>query len=181
MVATKLMTAGELAALPDDGYQYELVRGELRRVPPPKPLHGFVCMRLARWLAASEEVGDFTVFINDSGVQLERNPDTVRGPDVAVFRNADLPPEPWTSYFEVAPILAGEVASPSDSTAEIEEKIEDYRRAGVPMILYCFPEQRSVWIDGAGRKRVELSRDDVLDVSDVLPGVAPIPVAKLFR
>jgi Uma2 family endonuclease len=181
MVATKLMTAVELAALPNDGYQYELVRGELRRMPPPKPLHGFVRVRLAGWLLGFEEVGDFTVFSNDSGVSLERNPDTVRAPGVAVYRNADLPSDPWTSYFEVAPALAGEVASPSESVPEIEEKIEDYRRAGVPLIVYCFPEPRRVWIDGAGRARVELTRDDMLDVSDVLPGVTPILVAKLFR
>jgi Uma2 family endonuclease len=181
MVATKVMTADELAALPDDGYEYELVRGELRRMPPPKPEHGFVCMRLARWLAAFEEVGDFTVFGNDSGVSLERDPDTVRGPDVAVFRNADLPPRPWTSYFTIPPALAGEVASPSDAMVDIEEKIEDYRRAGVPVIVYCFPDRGRVWVDGAGRKRIELAGDDVLDVSDVLPGLAPISVEKLFR
>lgn len=181
MVTTKLMTAEELSALPDDGYQYELVRGELRRMPPPKPEHGFVCIRLGRWLATGEETGDFTVFGNDSGVTLERNPDTVRGPDVAVFRNRDLPPRPWTSYFTVPPAVAGEVASAGDSLAEIEEKIDDYRRAGVPLILYCFPETRRVWVDGAGRKRIALHENDVLDVSDVLPGLEPIPVAKLFR
>jgi Uma2 family endonuclease len=113
-------------------------------------------------------------------VTLERNPDTVRGPDVAVSRNADLSPRPWTSYFTVPPALAGEVASPGDSPAEIEEKIDDYRRAGVPAIVYAFPEERRVWIDGAGRQRIVLSESDVLDVSDVLPALAPIPVAKPF-
>ncbi len=181
MVATRLMTADELAALPDDGFQYELVRGELRRMPPPKPEHGFVCKQLVRWLLVLEDVGDYMVFFNDTGVSLEQNPDTVRGPDVAVFRNADLPSRPWTSYFEVAPVLAGEVASPSDERAEVEEKIEDYRRAGVPVIVYCFPHRGRVWIDGAGRDRIVLTEDDVLDVSDVLPELAPISVAKLFR
>src|SRR5215204_3508751 len=103
MVATRLMTADELAALPDDGYQYELVRGELRRMPPPKPEHGLVCVCLILWLTPYEEVGDVTVLGNDSGVRLEQSPDTVRGPDVAVYRNADLPPRPWTSYFAIPP------------------------------------------------------------------------------
>jgi Uma2 family endonuclease len=181
MVATMLMTAEELSALPDDGYQYELVRGELRRMPPPKPEHGFVCVGLILWLASYRDIGDVTVLGNDSGVTLRRNPDTVRGPDVAVYRNADLPPRPWTAYFVTPPILAGEVASPGDATAEIEEKIEDYRRAGVLLILYLFPEERTVWVDGAGRERIVISEHDVLDVSDVLPGLAPVPVAKLFR
>jgi Uma2 family endonuclease len=181
MVATKLMTAEELAALPDDGYLHELVRGELRRMPLPYPEHGYVCMCLVRWVASFEEVGSVTIFTNGTGVTLERNPDTVRGPDVSVYRNADLPPRPWTAYFEIAPALAGEVASPSDTMADIEEKIEDYRRAGVPLIVYCFPEERRVWVDGAGRERIVLSENDVLEVSDVLPSLTPTPVAKLFR
>jgi Uma2 family endonuclease len=181
MVTTKLMTAEDLSALPDDGYEYELVRGELRRMPPPKPEHGLVCVRLIVWLASYQKVGDVTVLGNDSGVSLEHNPDTVRGPDVAVYQNGDLPPRPWMSYFTIPPALAGEVASPGDSAMEIEEKIDDYRRAGVPLIVYCFPVERSVWVDGAGRKRIILDENDVLDVSDVLPGLAPTPVAKLFR
>ena len=88
---------------------------------------------------------------------------------------------PWTSYFEIPPALAGEVASPGDAMAAIEEKIDDYRRAGVPLILYCFPEPRRVWVDGAGRERIILYEGDLLDVSDVLSGLAAIPVARLFR
>jgi hypothetical protein len=48
------------------------------------------------------------------------------------------------------------------------------------VILYCFPVERRVWIDGAGRRRIILSEQDVVDVSDVLPGLARIAVAKLF-
>lgn len=181
MVMTKLVTAEELAALRDDGYQYELVRGELRRMPPPKPEHGLVCVNLILWLASYRDIGDVTVLGNDSGVHLERDPDTVRGPDVMVYRNADLPPRPWTSYPSNPPALAGEVASPGETKAEIEEKIEDYKLAGVPLIVYCFPARRLVWIDGAGRERIVLTENDVLDCSDVLPGLAPILVAPLFR
>jgi Uma2 family endonuclease len=181
MVTTKPMTAEELAALPDDGFQYELVRGELRRMPPPKPEHGLVCVRLILWLSSYVDAGRVTVIGNDSGVTLERNPDTVRGPDVAVYRNADLPPRPWTSYFTTSPALAAEVASPGESTSEIEEKIADYRRAGVPLIWYVFPDTKTVWVDGAGRERVVLTATDALDGSDVLPGLPPILVADILR
>jgi Uma2 family endonuclease len=121
------------------------------------------------------------VLTNDAGVTLERDPDTVRGPDVSVYRIADLPPRPWTAYFEVPPALAAEVASPSDRLVEIEEKIADYRRAGVPLIWYFFPETRIVWVDGAGRNRLVLSDSDVLDASDVLPGIASISIASILR
>lgn len=182
MVLTKWMTADELAALPDDGYQHELVRGELRRMPLPKPEHGHVTGRVARpFLNYEDETDLVKVMINDAGVMLERNPDTVRGPDVSVYRIADLPPRPWTSYFDVSPVLAAEIASPSDRLRDIEEKIFDYRRAGVLLIWYIFPETRIVWVDGAGRDRLVLSDSDLLDASDVLPGIAPISIASILR
>ena len=35
-------TFDDLMATPDDGYRYELVRGEILRMPPPKGEHGYV-------------------------------------------------------------------------------------------------------------------------------------------
>jgi Uma2 family endonuclease len=182
MVTTKLMTAGELFTLPDDGYEYELVRGELRKMSPPKPEHGEVTGNAALPLLLYSKQTDLaTVFLNDTGFWLERDPDTVRGPDIAVALAANLPPRPWTGYLTVTPALVAEIASPFDRQTDIEEKIADYRRAGVPLIWYLFPETKTVWVDGAGRDRVVLTEADVLDGSDVLPGLAPIPVASLFR
>lgn len=106
MVTTRPMTAEEFELLPDDGYEHELVRGELRRMPNPKPEHGYLCMRVARHLVAYEDVAAFTVISNDSGIWLEQAPDTVRGPDMSVYLNDRLPPRPWTSYFTIPPTLS---------------------------------------------------------------------------
>ena len=38
MVTTQLMTAEELALLPDDGRRYVLLQGELIEMAPPDPL-----------------------------------------------------------------------------------------------------------------------------------------------
>jgi Uma2 family endonuclease len=175
------MTADEFAVLPDDGYEHELVRGELRRMPNPKPEHGFLVKRVARYLTLYEDVGLATVLLNDAGIWLERDPDTVRGPDISVYFNDRLPPRPWSSYFTIPPALAVEVKSLFDRPADVEEKIDDYRRAGVTLIWYVIPETKAVWVDGAGRERVILTEADVLDGSDVLPGLPPIPVADIFR
>ena len=41
----KLITADELLLLPDDGYEYELVRGVLtEQMPPPGKEHGVAAM-----------------------------------------------------------------------------------------------------------------------------------------
>src|SRR5207302_410132 len=42
----KLMTAEELLLLPDDGMRYELVRGELRRMPPPGARHEAIAAQI---------------------------------------------------------------------------------------------------------------------------------------
>jgi Uma2 family endonuclease len=175
------MTAEEFALIPEDGYQHELVRGEVRRMPPPKPEHGFLVKRVARYLILYEDSGIAVVILADSGIWLERDPDTVRGPDISVYLNDRLPPRPWTSYFTITPDLVVEVKSFFDRPADIEETIDDYRRAGVPLIWYVFPETKTVLVDGADRPRVILTEADVLDGSDVLPGLSPIPVAEIFR
>ena len=41
-----LVTADELFVMPDDGFRYELVRGELRRMPPAGSEHGAVIMNI---------------------------------------------------------------------------------------------------------------------------------------
>jgi Uma2 family endonuclease len=151
-------------------------------MPLPKPEHGRVTGRVALPLLMYEQETDrVTVLTNDAGVMLERDPDTVRGPDVAVYLTAELPPRPWTSYFTVPPVLAAEIASPSDRLVDIEEKIADYIRAGVKLIWYIFPQTRSVWVDGINRERAVLTENDVLDASDILPGIPPIPIATILR
>ena len=80
----KLMTAEELLLVPDDGMQRELIRGVLTEDMPPGYEHGVVEFRIGRLLGNFVEENDFGEILGgDSGFLLERNPDTVRGPDVA--------------------------------------------------------------------------------------------------
>ena len=60
---------------------FELVRGEVVEVSRPGERHGFVCLNVGRIL------GNYTfqrrkgyACSNDTGLILERDPDTVRGP-----------------------------------------------------------------------------------------------------
>jgi Uma2 family endonuclease len=84
----QLMTADELLAMPDDGFVYELIKGELIPVsPPPGHEHGLVAMNIAGPLyqfAKSKKLGN--VHAAETGFLLEQNPDTVRAPDVAFIR-----------------------------------------------------------------------------------------------
>ena len=43
----RLFTAADLAALPEDGWLYELVAGHIVRMPPPEGRHGRLESKLA--------------------------------------------------------------------------------------------------------------------------------------
>src|SRR4028118_1482070 len=84
---THLTTADELLLMPDDGFRYELVEGELRRMSPAGHNHGRIGMVLA--LALGQYVRDKKIgstYLAETGFKLKSNPDTVRAPDVSFIR-----------------------------------------------------------------------------------------------
>src|SRR5207249_1558990 len=111
---------------PDNGSQLELVRGEIVVMPPPKGRHGLICAQIA-WLLKNlvtpKKLG--WVVSNDTGIVLERDPDTLVGPDVA-FWSIKRQPNPPEHYFEIPPDIAVEVLSPSDRRKDVREKIRNY-------------------------------------------------------
>ena len=87
----KLITADELLLMPDDGYEYELVRGLLTaKMPPPGDGHGDVTGRFALILGGYCEGNDYGVIRDNAGFRLESNPesnpDTVRAPDGTLLK-----------------------------------------------------------------------------------------------
>ncbi len=74
-----LMTADQLAALPDDGQRHELVAGELRTMPPSGEEHGTVAMSVGADLCHYVRVhGLGRVLAAGTGFLLTIDPDTVR-------------------------------------------------------------------------------------------------------
>lgn len=120
-MATTLMTAEELALLPDHGHHYELVRGELVELAPIGGRQGENAGQIAGhlWVFVSpRRLG--RICVAETGFILARNPDIVRAPDVSLVR-ADHPPPTHEreGYLEVAPDLVVELVSPSDRTREV--------------------------------------------------------------
>ena len=95
-IAEALITAEEFAEMPDDGRYLELVEGRIIELPPPQRPHGHICFqdRLDSRPATSKAHDLGTILINDTGIITRRNPDSVRGADVAYYSFARLPRGP---------------------------------------------------------------------------------------
>ena len=114
---------------------------------------------------------------SDAGVWLERDPDTVREPDIAFF-SAETSPlgERVTGYAEVAPDLVVEIASPGDSRRELNDKALMWLSFGVRLVWVVHPDTRTVDAHRTNRPVVTLSGTQALDGLDILPGfTCPIP------
>lgn len=177
MSATEaLHTPEELQSMPDHK-GYELVRGRLIKTDMGAE-SSWVCVRLLVRLGRFvEEQGAGWVFPSDAGYQcFSHEPKMVRKPDVSFIKQGRFPgdvvPKGWIT---IVPDLAVEVISPRDRASELDEKLADYRIAGVPLIWEIYPESRSVMVHRRDGSVVRLLEADSLSGEDVLPGfICPI-------
>ena len=167
--AEALMTAEEFGQRPDPGHPEELVQGRIISMPPPDRRHGYVCLKAGRMFGNFVDEHDLgRVMSNDSGVITERDPDTVRGADVAYYSYARLPKGPLpTGYGPEVPELVVEVRSASDRWRDIHEKVAEYLRAGVLVVVVLDPKSQTAHVFGADEAPRTLRPEDEL----VLPGL----------
>ncbi len=165
------ITAEELLNMPDDDFRYELIRGELNKMPPPGHVHGRVAMKFGWRLAQHVETKKLgTVYAAETGFLLERNPDTVRAPDCAfVSRERLAAIGDVEGYLPGAPDLAVEVISPGDTYTEVEEKAIEWLANGSAMVLVLNPRKRTVTVYRSLTDITILDQNAVLDISDVVP------------
>ena len=169
--AVETITAEELLNMPDDGLRHELIRGELKRMPPPGYTHGRVAMKLGWRLAQHVETNNLgVVCAAETGFVLSRDPDTVRAPDCAsVSRDRLAAIGDVEGYLPGAPDLAVEVISPGDTYTEVEEKAIEWLANGSAMVLALNPRKRTVTIYRSMTDITILDQNAILDISDVVP------------
>jgi Uma2 family endonuclease len=182
LTITKGVTADELLAMPDDGYRYELVKGELIRMSPTGHEHGFILMNLASPLYQYVKTNGLgVVTAADTGFVLERSPDTVLAPDISFLSSSKFSAAgPTAGFWEGAPDLAVEVTSPSDRPKQVELKAKKWLASGTKLVWVINPKLRNVTVYRAPSNVTILSETDVLKGDDVVPGFQ-IKVAEIFR
>lgn len=80
---------------------------------------------------------------------------------------------------DLAPKLAAEVLSKSNTTGEIERKLDDFFNAGVELVWIIDPVKQVVDVYTSRKKSKRLTAVDTLDGGRVLPGFR-LPLKKLF-
>ena len=178
----KLLTADDLLRLYSEGVRGELIRGELCETVSAGQNHGKYVLNIAIPVGSfvkSHRLG--SVMASDSGVQLERNPDTIREPDFA-FISAEREPLGTSvpGYSQTIPDLVVEIRSPSDSRYAFADKIRMWLSYGVRIAWGVFPETRSIEVHAANGGITTLTDADTLDGGDVLPGFS-LPVSEIFE
>ena len=167
-VEQTLLTAEEFGRRPDVGPPEELVRGRIVMSPPPNRGHGFTCIEVGFHLRLYLEVHRLgRAYGNDSGIIIERNPDTVRGADVAYYSYERLPEgSPSTGYGPEVPELVFEVKIAQRSLARHRAEGQRVSERGRPVRHRARPRpgdsgrpQRG-WVhtETWTKRRVDLSR-----------------------
>ena len=179
--ATSLLTADDLLRLDAEGVRGELIRGVLREMTPTGAEHAEIAGRLVYYLndlVIPRRLG--RVAVSDMGVRLERDPDTVREPDIG-FTSAERAPlgVRLTGYLEIVPDLVVEVVSPNDDLDEVREKALMWRDHGARLVWVVHPDPRTVDVYRADGTVETLAGDAALDGEDVLPGFS-CPLAAVF-
>lgn len=181
MATTRLFTVHDLEHSPPEG-EWELIDGELVPMTPSGLESSSLGHRIGRIVGNFVDAHRLGMMTGaDGGYVLFPDRATIRVPDVGFIREERLPPKSERSRFpRLAPDLAIEVLSPSDSTSEVVAKVEMYQEAGIPLIWLVDPAKRTVTVISFGNSAEVLKPGDTLDGGDVLPGFSVL-VAEIFE
>jgi Uma2 family endonuclease len=178
-------TPDDLLRLPD-AVNYELVDGKLveRHMGMRSSLVGLQIGKLISVFLDANPMG--FAFAADASYQCFADaPEKVRKPDVSFIRKGRLPNDAVPDgHSNVHPDLAVEVLSPNDLAYDVNEKVGEYLKAGVPLVWVVDPHSRTVLIvrspsspRGSGNV---LTDTETITGEDILPGFAH-PVADFFK
>jgi Uma2 family endonuclease len=186
-ISTTRMTVDEFLALPDDlNVRRELIRGELREesVTTRNPRHAGCVTKLAaaleNWRIASK-TPDVYVGTGDVRCRLPNTGSTLVGLDVGVFIGSEVIRQvKEESLLFVAPVLAVEVLSSTDTHESVREKIRVYLAAGVAQVWIADPDFHVISVYRNDRQPQSRNSDEVLTGDPELAGFT-VGVATLFN
>lgn len=178
----RTVSADEFSLHPAANDRSELVRGHIRRMTPASAAHGLVSGNVFRLLSTYIQQHRLGVcFADSTGFTLPNLPNTVRAPDASFVRADRLPAAGvGDGFLHLAPDLAVEVLSPSESAASLAEKLADYRVAGTPLVWVIDPSARTVAVIVRDDAAATFGVEQEVTGGDVVPGFV-CQVSELFE
>ncbi|MCU0480043.1 MAG: Uma2 family endonuclease [Anaerolineae bacterium] len=182
---TKMTTIDEylvFASLPEnDGKYFELNNGEIIEMTPPTSRHVRVAGYIFAYLLGYIESNDLgIVFADNCGYLLSKRRLVI--PDASFVSKGRIE-EPTPNIIPLAPDLAVEVVSPSNTHLEMTNKIEDYLNYGTKMVWIVYPEEKVVDVirklEDGGKYIKRYTINDTILGEDVIPDLI-FPVVRMF-
>jgi Uma2 family endonuclease len=103
-----------------------------------------------------------------------------RLPDVSYVRSGRLPDDKLPrGHMRIVPDLIAEAISPNDRAVDIEQRLTDFLKAGVPLAWMIYPLTKQVYVFHQDPASIRLGLGDLLDGEDILPGFR-CPLDDLF-
>jgi Uma2 family endonuclease len=159
----------------------ELVEGRIVPVSPTGAEHGRIEARIARRLSEfveSRNIG--TVFTGEAGIYTHRDPDTVRGADVAFVSHDRLGGRTPRGFLRVPPELVVEILSPEDRAGELQRKLTEYFAIGVDRVWIVDPHGGRVLVHCSPTDFFSIGSGEIAKGEGVLSGFE-LPVDEIFR
>jgi Uma2 family endonuclease len=158
----------------------ELIDGTLVEKAVGSP-SSFVALQLSFALQLYLTKRDIGYLLGADGL-IRVKPRRVRAPDVSFTSWLKRPDRTVSNdpISDLAPDLAVEVLSPSNTRGEMDRKLDDYFSKGVRLVWIIDPNTRTAEVYAGEDDMTPIAESGSLDGGDVLPGFS-IPLAKLFE
>jgi Uma2 family endonuclease len=183
ITAEKPLTGEELMELQrETGKHFELLKGKPIETMPAGGKHGYIANELStelRNFVKANQLG--FVFTAETGVYLERNPDTVRAADVTFISREKINSvdEIDAGFLTVVPDLVVEVVSHPSQISEALGKVEMWRRAGVGEIWLVNVMQKTLTVYSDNQTQT-LTEEETLHGTGILNGFT-LPLSTIFN
>ena len=173
-VLSRLITAEEFFDFVNDprnrDRHFELEAGKVVKVSRPGEIHGVVCGNGVRVLGNyTFQIKKGYVLANDAGLVLERDPDTVRGPDISLYLESRKFKELEKKWPKRLPKLVVEVMSPTDRMGKMLKRIAKFLKKGVAMAWLLEPDDETLTIFLPNKEPIVLERDEEVAQLKLLP------------
>ena len=106
------------------------------------------------------------------GIYTRRDPDTVRGADVAFISRERMPDGLPVGFLEVAPDLVVEIVSSSDRWEGMRQKVEEYFGIGVEQVWIVEPKNHAVLVYISPTEMQKFAGEERLVGEGILEGFA---------